>query len=47
MQLNPTNVPDRVKTNFENVKSLIETGEIVDESLFQDYIIDFVQQSGS
>lgn len=45
MQLNPTNVPDRVKTNFENVKSLIETGEIVDESLFQDYIIDFVQKN--
>ena len=41
MQLNPTNVPDRVKTNFENIKSLIETGEIVDESLLQDYIIDF------
>lgn len=45
MQLNPTNVPDRVKTNFENVKSLIETGEIVDESLLQDYIIDFVQNN--
>ncbi|MCQ2276421.1 MAG: type II CRISPR RNA-guided endonuclease Cas9 [Bacteroidales bacterium] len=45
MQLNPTNVPDRVKTNFENIKSLIETGEIVDESLLQDYIIDFVQKN--
>lgn len=45
MQLNPTNVPDRVKTNFENVKSLIETGEIVDESILQDYIIDFVQKN--
>ena len=45
MQLNPTHVPDRVNTNFENVKSLIETGEIVDESLLQDYIIDFVQKN--
>lgn len=45
MQLNPTNVPNRVKTNFENIKSLIETGEIVNESLPQDYIIDFVQKN--
>src|SRR5690606_23905672 len=33
MQLNPTNVSEKVKTNFSNVQHLIETGEILDENL--------------
>ncbi len=45
MQLNPTNVSEKVKTNFSNVQHLIETGEILDENLLEDYVIDFVQNN--
>lgn len=45
MQINPSNVPERVKMNFKNIKLLIDTGEIIDESILQDYIIDFVKDN--
>lgn len=45
MRLNPQELPERVKTNFENIKHLITTGEIRDESMLQDYIIDFVKDN--
>lgn len=45
MQLNPQNLPERVKTNFENIKHLIDTGEIRDEALLQDYIVDYVKDN--
>ncbi len=45
MRLNPQNLPEKVKTNFENIKHLIETGEIRDEDLLQDYIVDYVKDN--
>lgn len=45
MQLNPQNLPEKVKTNFENIKHLIDTGEIRDEALLQDYIVDYVKNN--
>ncbi len=45
MQLNPKNIADSVKNNFSNIQHLIETGEILDENLFEDYIIRFVQKN--
>ncbi|MBR5803426.1 MAG: hypothetical protein IKY31_03690 [Bacteroidaceae bacterium] len=45
MRLHPQNIPTRVKCNFDNLKYLIETGEIIDENLLQDYIIDFVKDN--
>lgn len=45
MRLNPQNLPERVKTNFESIKHLITTGEIRDEAMLQDYIIDFVKDN--
>lgn len=45
MQLHPQNVPNVIKTNFQNTLHLIETGEATDETLLQDYIIDFVKDN--
>ena len=45
MQLNPQSVSKEIKTKFDNIRNLIETGEIVDEVLPQDYIIDFVKNN--
>ncbi len=45
MRLNPQNLPEKVKTNFENIKHLIDTGEIRDEALIQDYIVDYVKDN--
>ena len=45
MRPNPDIIPDKVKKNFENIKSLIDTGEVIDESFLQDYIIDFVKDN--
>ena len=45
MRLNPQNLPEKVKTNFENIKHLIDTGEIRDETLLQDYIVDYVKDN--
>lgn len=45
MQLNPQNLPEKLITNFENIKHLIDTGEIRDEALLQDYIIDYVKDN--
>ena len=45
MQLNPQNLPEKVKTNFENIKHLIDTGEIRDEAILQDYIVDYVKDN--
>ena len=45
MQLNPTNIPDKVKENFKNIQHLIETGEILNENLLEDYVISFVENN--
>ena len=45
MQLNPQIVSGKIKSKFDNIKNLIETGEILDEALPQDYIIDFVKDN--
>ncbi len=45
MRLNPQNLPEKIKTNFENIKHLIDTGEIRDETLLQDYIVDYVKDN--
>lgn len=45
MQLSPTNFSEKVKTNFSNVQHLIETSEILDENLVEDYVIDFVKNN--
>ena len=45
MRLYPQSIPSMVKSNFENIKHLISTGEIVDEGLLQDYIVDFVKDN--
>jgi CRISPR subtype II RNA-guided endonuclease Cas9/Csn1 len=45
MQLNPTNIPDKVQENFNNIQHLIETGEILNENLLEEYVISFVQNN--
>lgn len=45
MQLNPQNISEELKSKFNNIKNLIETGEIGDEARPQDYIIDFVKNN--
>ena len=45
MRPNPDSIPDRVKKNYEDIKWLINTGEVIDESLMQDYIVDFVKDN--
>jgi len=45
MQLNPINVSDKVKNNFFNIQHLVETGEILNENLLEDYVISFVQNN--
>ncbi|SDI40544.1 CRISPR subtype II/NMENI RNA-guided endonuclease Cas9/Csn1 [Chryseobacterium taeanense] len=45
MQLNPSAVTERVKANFENIEHLIETGEILDDNLLEDYVISFVKNN--
>lgn len=45
MQLNPFNVSNEIITKFENIKNLVETGEIVNDinNNLEDYVISFVQ----
>ena len=45
MRPNPDNIPENVKQNFAKIKWLIDTGEVVDESMLQEYIIDFVKDN--
>ena len=45
MRLNPEVIPEKVKKNFEDIRWLINTGEVIDESVLQDYIIDFVNDN--
>lgn len=47
MQLNPSNVSNEIKTKFENVKNLVETGEIVNDmdNNLEDYVISYVQNN--
>ncbi|HMR46305.1 MAG TPA: type II CRISPR RNA-guided endonuclease Cas9 [Bacteroidia bacterium] len=47
MQLNQPNVSDEIKTKFENIKNLVETGEIVNDidNNLEDYVISFVQNN--
>lgn len=43
MQLNPKNVSEKVKSRFQNIIHLLETGETFDNETYEDYIIDFVK----
>lgn len=45
MQLNPININLKIKSNFSNVQHLIETGEILDDNLLEDYVIYFVKNN--
>ena len=45
MQLDPKKLPDKVVENFKKIQQLIETGEILDANLLEDYIISFVQHN--
>ena len=45
MRPNPQVIPETVKKNFEDIRWLIDTGEVIDESIVQDYIIDFVKNN--
>ena len=45
MRLKPQNIPEKIRNNYNNIKYLIDTGEIVDELLVQDYILDFVKNN--
>jgi len=47
MKLNPENISEQVKSKFENIKQLIETGEITDnvDYKLEDYVIDFVKNN--
>ncbi len=45
MRPNPDVIPEKVKKNFEDIKWLIDTGEVIDESILQDYIIEFVKDN--
>ena len=45
MQLNPTNTPDKVQEDFNNIQRLIETGKILNENLLEDYVISFVKHN--
>ncbi|MDR2824396.1 MAG: hypothetical protein LBB41_04260 [Prevotellaceae bacterium] len=47
MQPNPQNISETIKTKFENIKHLIDTGEIIDSIDYnlEDYVIDFVQKN--
>ena len=45
MQLNPVSIPEKVQKNFNNIKHLIDTGEITDESLLQEYVVNFVKDN--
>lgn len=45
MQLNPTEVSEKARNNFEQTKHLIETGEIFNQNPPEDYIISFVKKN--
>lgn len=47
MQLNPTNVSEEIKTKFDNIKNLVETGEIVNDidNNLEEYVISFVENN--
>lgn len=45
MKLNPQNLPEKIRNNYDSIKHLIDTGEILDESLQQDYIVDYVKDN--
>jgi len=47
IQLNSQNVSETFKTKFENIKHLIDTGEIIDNVDYnlEDYVIDFIKSN--
>lgn len=45
MRPNPDNISEIVKKNYEKIKWLIDTGEVIDEAISQDYIIDFIKDN--
>lgn len=45
MRLNPEKISDEAKNKYAKIKHLIDTGEIIDEELPQDYIVDFVKDN--
>jgi CRISPR/Cas system Type II protein with McrA/HNH and RuvC-like nuclease domain len=44
---NPKNVPEQIKTKFEEIKRLVDTGEIVDNLNYEleDFVINFVKNN--
>ena len=47
MQLNPIDIPDKVKEKFNSIRHLIETGEVLYENLegLEEYVISFVRNN--
>lgn len=45
MQLNSTSVSSKLKENFSNIQHLIETGEVLNDNLLEDYVINFVKNN--
>lgn len=45
MQLNPQNISEKVKVKFQNILHLLETGEIFNDEIYEDYILDFVKNN--
>ncbi len=45
MKLSPADVPQNIKSNFENVLRLIQMGEITNELIAENYIINFVKDN--
>ena len=45
MRLHPDVISESVQNKFENIKNLIETGEVIDDGIPQDYIIEYVKDN--
>ncbi|MBR6277265.1 MAG: hypothetical protein IKR41_00715 [Bacteroidales bacterium] len=45
MQLNPNNVAEHIKEQFNYIKHVGETGEVIDGNIPPDYMIDFVKDN--
>ena len=45
MKLSPDSIPEKVRKNFERIKWLIDTGEITDDLVNQDFIVEFVNEN--
>jgi len=43
MQPNPTKIPEKIIRNFQEIQHLVDTGEILNGKLWEDYVISFVK----